>query len=79
MISSIFGIAVIALPSGIITAGLMEQILKQKSDEAANPGEKQYSEIRDMSFNHRTPDIRLTPVDAPEQPEQNQPEGENKL
>lgn len=29
MVSSIFGIAIIALPSGIITAGLMEEINKQ--------------------------------------------------
>ena len=30
MNSSIFGIAIIALPSGIITAGLMEEIYKQQ-------------------------------------------------
>ena len=43
MISSVFGIAIIALPSGIITAGLMEEIGKRdsmpeeedKTDEAA--------------------------------------------
>lgn len=31
MISSVFGIAIIALPSGIITAGLMEEISKRDS------------------------------------------------
>ena len=58
MVSSIFGIAVIALPSGIITAGLMEQILRQKENDQEN-GDGALSEIKDMSFNHRLPDIRL--------------------
>lgn len=31
MVSSVFGIAIIALPSGIITAGLMEEINKQNN------------------------------------------------
>lgn len=57
MISSVFGIAVIALPSGIITAGFMEQILHQKDEKAASEHEDAY---KDMSFNHRTPDIRLS-------------------
>lgn len=35
MVSSIFGIAIIALPSGIITAGLMEEINK-RNDEQTN-------------------------------------------
>ena len=35
MVSSIFGIAIIALPSGIITAGLMEEINK-RNDEQVN-------------------------------------------
>ena len=30
MLSSIFGIAIVALPSGIITAGLMEEIYRQQ-------------------------------------------------
>ena len=33
MISSVFGIAIIALPSGIITAGLMEEINKNYGGE----------------------------------------------
>ena len=32
MISSIFGIAIVALPAGIITAGIMEEINKSKSE-----------------------------------------------
>ena len=56
MISSVFGIAVIALPSGIITAGFMEQLLHQKEDDP-NRADPAY---KDMSFNHRTPDIRLS-------------------
>ena len=35
MVSSIFGIAIIALPSGIITAGLMAQISAQEREEKA--------------------------------------------
>ena len=37
MVSSVFGIAIIALPSGIITAGLMEEINKRN---ALQPTEK---------------------------------------
>jgi hypothetical protein len=59
MVSSVFGIAVIALPSGIITAGFMEQILHQK-DEDNKPDHGSAGEYKDMSFNHRTPDIRLS-------------------
>lgn len=33
MISSIFGIAIVALPSGIITAGLMDELNKQNKDD----------------------------------------------
>ena len=41
MISSIFGIAVIALPSGIITAGLMEEINKRNAEQRQHvPHEK---------------------------------------
>lgn len=32
MASSIFGIAIVALPAGIITAGYMTEIGKEKSD-----------------------------------------------
>ena len=34
MISSIFGIAIIALPSGIITAGFMERVMAARDEEA---------------------------------------------
>ena len=38
MVSSIFGIAIIALPAGIITAGFMEQLnSKEESDEPNQP------------------------------------------
>jgi voltage-gated potassium channel len=30
MISSVFGIAVVALPAGVITAGMMEEIERSK-------------------------------------------------
>ncbi len=33
MISSVFGIAIVALPAGIITAGYMNEIDKKKTDE----------------------------------------------
>lgn len=33
MVSSIFGIAIIALPAGIITAGFMEQLNDNKGEE----------------------------------------------
>ena len=33
MISSIFGIAVVALPAGIVTAGYMEEITKEKDEK----------------------------------------------
>lgn len=33
MVSSAFGIAIIALPSGVITAGYLEEINKQKNNE----------------------------------------------
>lgn len=33
MISSIFGIAIVALPAGIVTAGYMEEITKEKSKQ----------------------------------------------
>ena len=47
MVSSVFGIAIIALPSGIITAGLMEEINKlnssqkekEKSDKSSQAGD----------------------------------------
>ena len=41
MVSSVFGIAIIALPSGIITAGLMEEINKRDS---LSPKEKNQDE-----------------------------------
>jgi voltage-gated potassium channel len=33
MLSSVFGIAIIALPSGIITAGYLEEINSKRADE----------------------------------------------
>jgi voltage-gated potassium channel len=33
MISSIFGIAIVALPAGIVTAGYMEEITKEKDEK----------------------------------------------
>lgn len=36
MISSVFGIAIVALPAGIITAGYMEEIQKQTEDSEDN-------------------------------------------
>ena len=41
MISSIFGIAIVALPAGIITAGYMEEINRQKSSKEAEKEEDQ--------------------------------------
>ena len=79
MISSIFGIAVIALPSGIITAGLMEQILRQKDGEST-PSSDSSAEIPDMSFNHRIPDIRLNPGGTESDvASSNHQEGENSI
>ena len=34
MVSSIFGIAIIALPSGVITAGYMDEIRKQNKENS---------------------------------------------
>lgn len=39
MISSIFGIAIVALPAGIITAGYMNEIGKEKEPNQENKGE----------------------------------------
>ena len=36
MVSSVFGIAIIALPSGIITAGLMEELNEEKENQSQN-------------------------------------------
>jgi len=33
MLSSVFGIAIVALPSGIITAGYLSEIEKEKPEE----------------------------------------------
>lgn len=33
MVSSVFGVAIIALPSGVITAGYLEEINKEKNDD----------------------------------------------
>ena len=33
MISSIFGIAIVALPAGIITAGYMDELSEEKKEE----------------------------------------------
>ena len=40
MLSSVFGIAVVALPSGIITAGYMDEITKHGGDENEDGNEK---------------------------------------
>ena len=67
MISSLFGIAIIALPSGIITAGLMEEILKQRAQESAATADPDRQDadgepillplVRDYDFNSKTPDL----------------------
>lgn len=36
MISSVFGVAIIALPSGVITASYLEELRKNKSDNENN-------------------------------------------
>ena len=36
MISSVFGIAIVALPAGIITAGYMNELEKSRKDEEDN-------------------------------------------
>ena len=41
MLSSVFGIAVVALPSGIITAGYMDELLKSKTTEKKDDSEEQ--------------------------------------
>ena len=40
MISSVLGIAIIALPSGVITAGYLEEINKKDEDEDKDKSEK---------------------------------------
>lgn len=45
MISSVFGIAIIALPSGIITAGYMDEIRKTDAAESAPQPVKESQEI----------------------------------
>lgn len=59
MISSVFGIAIIALPSGIITAGLMEEILKQRSTDPDLPKPDKQPPVKDYDFNSKTPDILM--------------------
>lgn len=44
MVSSIFGIAIIALPSGIITAGLMEEINKRDNLPPVEKGQEETTE-----------------------------------
>ncbi len=39
MISSIFGIAIVALPAGIITAGYMDELHARKKDKAVSEGD----------------------------------------
>jgi voltage-gated potassium channel len=42
MISSVFGIAIVALPAGIITAGYMDEIkMKKKAEKEEKKNEKQ--------------------------------------
>lgn len=41
MISSVFGIAIVALPSGIITAGYLDEINKKSEDELAKDIDKE--------------------------------------
>lgn len=60
MISSVFGIAIIALPSGIITAGLMEEILKQKNADAEEAKQASGEPLaKDYDFNSKTPDLLM--------------------
>lgn len=60
MISSVFGIAIIALPSGIITAGLMEEILKQKNADAEETKQASGEPLaKDYDFNSKTPDLLM--------------------
>lgn len=60
MISSVLGIAIIALPSGIITAGLMEEILKQRAADAAEEQKTGDAPLaKDYDFNSKTPDILM--------------------
>ena len=40
MVSSVFGIAIVALPAGIITAGYMTELEKQKKDTSADEEER---------------------------------------
>ena len=47
MISSVFGIAIIALPSGIITAGYMKEIEAQRTETDASTLSKREREIAD--------------------------------
>ena len=44
MISSIFGIAIVELPAGIITAGYMNEINKKKDEEESDEEEENHSE-----------------------------------
>lgn len=51
MVSSVFGIAIVALPSGIITAGYMEELSKVKKEKddrkkKVKPGEHKREEVR---------------------------------
>ena len=39
MVSSFFGIAIVALPSGIITAGYLNEIAKERREEEKNTPE----------------------------------------
>ncbi|MGI6110089.1 MAG: ion transporter [Eubacteriaceae bacterium] len=55
MLSSIFGIAIVALPAGIITAGYMEEIKKEDEDSKSQASAAQ-SSIRETS----DPDERST-------------------
>ena len=60
MISSVFGIAIIALPSSIITAGLMEEILKQKNADAEEAKQASGEPLaKDYDFNSKTPDLLM--------------------
>lgn len=59
MISSLFGIAIIALPSGIITAGFMEEIGKKKEEDAKAEDLYQAKVERNklLGFNLRNTDL----------------------
>ena len=60
MISSVFGIAIIALPSGIITAGLMEEILKQRNADSPEAEKAPEGPLaKDYDFNSKTPDLLM--------------------